>query len=79
MNFEELIKSKAASSGQGTPLPFGQMMRLQAQGKWLQVVRLREDLSPQLPFQKALQADQQAALSLPGRSQIRFCGIADDP
>lgn len=77
MNFEELIKSKAASSGQGTPLPFGQMMRLQAQGKWLQVVRLREDLSPQLPFQKALQADQQAALSLPGRSQIRFCGIAD--
>lgn len=77
MNYEELLESRNGAAMSKQRVPFGWMYKKQLDGKYVNVVDLREDLRDSLVFTDALitEADQNKTLS--EKHQIHFSTLSD--
>lgn len=72
MNYEELLESRNGAAMAKQALPFGWMHKQMADGKYVNVVDLKDDLKDSLVFTDALAAEADQNKHLNHRGQIHF-------
>ena len=77
MNYEELLESRNGAAMAKQPLPFGWMHKKLLEGKYVNVVDLRDDLRDSLVFTDALVTEAEQNKSLTDSRQIHFTTLND--
>lgn len=77
MNYEELLESRNGSAMAKQPLPFGWMHKKLLEGKYVNVVDLRDDLKDSLVFTDALVTEAEQNKTLTDSRQIHFTTLND--
>ncbi len=77
MNYEELLESRNGAAMAKQPLPFGWMHKKLLEGKYVNVVDLRDDLKDSLVFTDALVTEAEQNKTLTDSRQIHFTTLND--
>jgi hypothetical protein len=77
MNYEELLESRNGAAMAKQPLPFGWMHKKLLEGKYVNVVDLRDDLRDSLVFTDALVTEAEQNKTLTDSRQIHFTTLND--
>ena len=77
MNYEELLESRNGAAMAKQPLPFGWMHKKLLEGKYVNVVDLRNDLRDSLVFTDALVTEAEQNKTLTDSRQIHFTTLND--
>ena len=77
MNYEELLESRHGAAMAKQRIPFGWMYKKQIDGKYVNVVDLREDLRDSLVFTDAVVAEATQNKTFSDRHQIHFSTLSD--
>ena len=77
MNYEELLESRNGAAMAKQPLPFGWMHKKLLEGKYVNVVDLRDDLRDSLVFTDALVTEAEQNKTLTDSRQIHFKTLND--
>lgn len=77
MNYEELLESRHGAAMAKQHLPFGWMHKKLLDGKYVNVVDLRDDLRDSLVFTEALIAEADQIKKQSDKRQIRFSTLTD--
>jgi len=72
VNYEELVESRNGAAMSGDSLPFGQFSRKRIDGKYANVVDIREDLLDSLSFTYALNTEAERNKGLVHQCQMHF-------
>jgi hypothetical protein len=77
MNYEELLESRHGAAMSKQHIPFGWMHKKLLDGKYVNVVDLRDDLRDSLVFTEALVAEANQNKKQSDKRQIRFSTLSD--
>lgn len=72
MNYEELLESRNGSAMQKEEMPFGLLYKKMVDGKYVNVIDLREDLLDSLVFSDALTTESEQNKQLRNNHQLHF-------
>ena len=72
MNYEELLESRNGSAMQKEETPFGLLHKKMVDGKYVNIIDLREDLLDSLVFSDALTTESEQNKQLRNNHQLHF-------
>lgn len=77
MNYQELLESRNGAAMTKEPMPYGQLYRKMTDGKYANVVDLRDDLKDSLVFCDALASECEQNRRLSHKSQLHYTIVTD--
>ena len=78
MNYQEMVNAQQNLASNQETLPFGKFYRKQIDGKYYQVIDLKQELSDSIVFCEAIKKDQEWTTSHKSNHQMQFVLDADE-